>query len=37
MTVKMVLWPPDVSNITKRALPHVKSPTERYGAQIHVL
>jgi nucleotide-binding universal stress UspA family protein len=37
MTVKKILWPTDFSNIAEIALPHVKSLTERYGAEIHVL
>jgi nucleotide-binding universal stress UspA family protein len=37
MEVKKILWPTDFSSIAERALPHVKSLTERYGAEIHVL
>ena len=37
MEVNKVLWPTDFSSIAEKALPHVKSLTERYGAEIHVL
>jgi nucleotide-binding universal stress UspA family protein len=37
MQVKKILWPTDFSNISQKALPHVKSLTEQYGAEIHVL
>lgn len=37
MEVKKILWPTDFSRIAEKALPHVKSLTERYGAQIHVI
>jgi nucleotide-binding universal stress UspA family protein len=37
MTVKKVLWPTDFSNIAEKALPHVRSLTEKYGAEVHVL
>ena len=37
MEVKKILWPTDFSSIAEKALPHVKSLTERYGAEIHVL
>ena len=37
MEVKKILWPTDFSRIAEKALPHVKSLTERYGAEIHVL
>jgi nucleotide-binding universal stress UspA family protein len=35
--VKKILWPTDFSSISEKALPHVKSLTEQYGAEIHVL
>jgi nucleotide-binding universal stress UspA family protein len=37
MEVRKILWPTDFSRIAEKALPHVKSLTERYGAEIHVL
>jgi nucleotide-binding universal stress UspA family protein len=37
MEVKKVLWPTDFSSISEKALPHVKSITAQYGAEIHVL
>jgi nucleotide-binding universal stress UspA family protein len=37
MEVNKILWPTDFSRIAEKALPHVKSLTERYGAEIHVL
>jgi nucleotide-binding universal stress UspA family protein len=37
MDVKKILWPTDFSRIAEKALPHVKSLTEKYGAEIHVL
>ena len=37
MEVKKILWPTDFSSIAEKALPHVKSLTERYRAEIHVL
>jgi nucleotide-binding universal stress UspA family protein len=37
MEVKKILWPTDFSSVAEKALPHVKSLTERYGAEIHVL
>jgi nucleotide-binding universal stress UspA family protein len=37
MDVKKILWPTDFSSIAEKALPHVKSLTEKYGAEIHVL
>jgi nucleotide-binding universal stress UspA family protein len=37
MDVKKILWPTDFSAISESALPHVKSLTEKYGAEIHVL
>lgn len=37
MDVKKILWPTDFSPISEKALPHVKSLTQKYGAEIHVL
>ena len=37
MDVNKILWPTDFSAISESALPHVKSLTEKYGAEIHVL
>jgi nucleotide-binding universal stress UspA family protein len=37
MDVKRILWPTDFSSIAEKALPYVKSLTEQYGAEIHVL
>ena len=37
MEVNKILWPTDFSSIAEKALPHVKSLTEQYGAEIHVL
>ena len=37
MDIKKILWPTDFSNIAEKALPHVKSLTEKYGAEVHVL
>lgn len=37
MDVKKILWPTDFSSISEKALPHVKSLTGQYGAEIHVL
>jgi nucleotide-binding universal stress UspA family protein len=37
MDVKKILWPTDFSSIAEKALPHVKSLTRQYGAEIHVL
>jgi nucleotide-binding universal stress UspA family protein len=37
MDVKRILWPTDFSRIAEKALPHVKSLTAQYGAEIHVL
>ena len=37
MTVKKILWPTDFSKISETALPHVKSLTEKYDAEIHIL
>lgn len=37
MSVKKILWPTDFSKISETALPHVKSLTEKYDAEIHIL
>lgn len=37
MDVKKILWPTDFSQNAEVALPQVKSLTEKYGAEIHVL
>ena len=37
MEVKKILWPTDFSSIAEKALPHVQSLTQQYGAEIHVL
>lgn len=37
MEMKRILWPTDFSRIAEKALPHVKSLTEKYDAEIHVL
>ena len=37
MDVKRILWPTDFSSISEKALPHVKSLTSTYGAEVHVL
>ena len=37
MDVKKILWPTDFSRIAEKALPHVQSLIEKYGAEIHVL
>jgi len=37
MNLKKILWPTDFSKISEKALPHVKSLTEKYDAEIHVL
>ncbi len=37
MEVKKILWPTDFSGISEKALPYVKSLTQQYGAEIHVL
>ena len=37
MDVKKILWPTDFSSIAEKALPYVRSLTEKYGAEIHVL
>lgn len=37
MIVKKILWPTDFSKISEIALPYIKSLTEKYDAEIHVL
>ncbi|MCF8067627.1 MAG: universal stress protein [Desulfobacterales bacterium] len=37
MDIKKILWPTDFSRIAKLALPQVRSLTEKYDAEIHVL
>lgn len=37
MSIKKILWPTDFSKIAEIALPHVKSLTRKYDAEIHVL
>ena len=37
MNVKKILWPTDFSKISEIALPHVKSMTQKYDAEIHIL
>jgi nucleotide-binding universal stress UspA family protein len=37
MAIKKILWPTDFSRIAEKALPHVKSLTQKYDAEIHVL
>jgi nucleotide-binding universal stress UspA family protein len=37
MSIKKILWPTDFSRIAEKALPHVKSLTQKYDAEIHVL
>ena len=37
MGVKKILWPTDFSRISEKALPYVKSLTEKYDAEIHIL
>lgn len=37
MDVKRILWPTDLSGRAKHALSYVRSLTERYDAEIHVL
>ncbi len=37
MDVNKILWPTDFSSISEKALPHVKSLTAQYGAEIHVI
>ena len=37
MTLQKILWPTDFSDQAKQALDHVKSLTQTYDAEIHVL
>ncbi|GBC61639.1 universal stress protein [Desulfonema ishimotonii] len=37
MEVRKILWPTDFSSSAEKALPHVKSLTEKYSAEIHVV
>ncbi|HSO20689.1 MAG TPA: universal stress protein [Desulfosarcina sp.] len=37
MDVKKILWPTDLSGRARHALAYVRSLTEKYGAEIHVL
>ncbi len=37
MEIKKILWPTDFSRRAEKALPQVKSLTEKYDAEIHVL
>lgn len=37
MEIKKILWPTDLSGRAKQALNYVRSLTDRYGAEIHVL
>lgn len=37
MEVKKILWPTDLSGSAKHALNYVRSLTQKYGAEIHVL
>jgi nucleotide-binding universal stress UspA family protein len=37
MTFKKILWPTDLSENAKRALPLVASLSEKYGAEVHIL
>jgi nucleotide-binding universal stress UspA family protein len=37
MEIKKILWPTDFSSSAEKALPHVKSLTEKYDAEIHVM
>lgn len=37
MEINKILWPTDFSKISEIALPQVKSLTEKYGSEIHVL
>ena len=37
MEIKKILWPTDLSGRAKHALDYVRSLTESYGAEIHVL
>lgn len=37
MEMQKILWPTDLSSCAERALPYVKSLTEKYNTEIHVL
>jgi nucleotide-binding universal stress UspA family protein len=37
MKINKILWPTDFSSSAEKALPHVQSSTQKYGAEIHVL
>jgi nucleotide-binding universal stress UspA family protein len=37
MEMKKILWPTDFSDRSEKALPYVKSLTEKYNTEIHVL
>ena len=37
MEVKKILWPTDFSKSAEQALPQIKSLTDKYGCEIHVL
>jgi nucleotide-binding universal stress UspA family protein len=37
MEMKKILWPTDLSRCSEKALPYVKSLTEKYNTEIHVL
>ena len=37
MEMKKILWPTDFSGSAEKALPYVKSMTEKYNTEIHVL
>lgn len=37
MELKKILWPTDFSDRSEKALPYVKSLTEKYNTEIHVL
>jgi nucleotide-binding universal stress UspA family protein len=37
MEMKKILWPTDFSDRSEQALPYVKSLTEKYNTEIHVL
>ena len=37
MQVKKILWPTDFSASAEAALPHIKSLSEKYDAEVHVL
>jgi len=37
MTIQKILWPTDLSENAKQALPLISSLSEKYGAEVHVL